>query len=197
MNCGKSGDETWKEYLWRVVFFIICVGCVGGCVFAGYRIHSDRSNPPMGWTELYVLKVVLIATATGMVVEVLKFLRMRLFQASKMDDLYRKKMIRRIALLSGIAIIADGEYRFGDSLYPFHRTRSVTNACMSNLRQIDGAIDQYMLDHDNKRPKSMSDLVPAYITRTPRCPQSDPTADYPLTSPPTCPGHIRGHSLPP
>jgi prepilin-type N-terminal cleavage/methylation domain-containing protein len=67
------------------------------------------------------------------------------------------------------------------------RTKSQTNACLNNLRQISGAKDQYALDHNNTVP-ALSDLTPTYISKTPQCPAT--TAVYvpgALTADPTCP----------
>ena len=78
------------------------------------------------------------------------------------------------------------------------RTKSQQNACINNLRQIDGAIYQYKLDHNNTPPGTVgADLVPTYISRTPRCPASAATATYAIASPPVCPTPVAGHSLPP
>ena len=51
------------------------------------------------------------------------------------------------------------------------RVKSIANACVNNLRQIDGAKDQYALDHSNAVPSALSDLVGtnAYIKATPVC----------------------------
>jgi prepilin-type N-terminal cleavage/methylation domain-containing protein len=49
------------------------------------------------------------------------------------------------------------------------RTKSIANACVNNLRQIDGAKDQYALDNNNTAPTAMGDLVPTYIKATPTC----------------------------
>lgn len=77
------------------------------------------------------------------------------------------------------------------------RTKSQQNACINNLRQIDGAIDQYKLDHGNTNPGSVdSDLVPVYISRKPRCPGTAGDTAYAIASPPTCPGSVAGHALP-
>lgn len=50
------------------------------------------------------------------------------------------------------------------------RTKSQTNACINNLRQIDGAKDQYALEKDGATPADMAALVPEYIKKTPNCP---------------------------
>ena len=80
----------------------------------------------------------------------------------------------------------------------FHqaRSRSMVNACINNLRQIDGATDQYRLDHNNKSPTSISDLVPTYISKTPIC-QSGGT--YEIALPGKAPKCSFGgaHVLPP
>jgi prepilin-type N-terminal cleavage/methylation domain-containing protein len=47
------------------------------------------------------------------------------------------------------------------------RTKSQTNACINNLRQISGAKDQYALDKGGTAPTAIGDLVSTYITKTP------------------------------
>ena len=51
------------------------------------------------------------------------------------------------------------------------RSKSIQNSCINNLRLIDGAKDQYALDHSNAAPSALSDLVGtnAYIKDTPNC----------------------------
>lgn len=51
------------------------------------------------------------------------------------------------------------------------RTKSIQNSCYNNLRLIDGAKDQFALDHANKAPAALADLVGtnAYIMETPVC----------------------------
>jgi prepilin-type N-terminal cleavage/methylation domain-containing protein len=51
------------------------------------------------------------------------------------------------------------------------RTKSIQNTCINNLRLIDGAKDQYALDHSNAAPAALADLVGtnAYIKDTPTC----------------------------
>jgi hypothetical protein len=51
------------------------------------------------------------------------------------------------------------------------RTKSIQNACYNNLRLLDGAKEQYALDHANAAPRALADLVGtnAYIKETPVC----------------------------
>ncbi|TAN38883.1 MAG: type II secretion system protein [Verrucomicrobia bacterium] len=49
------------------------------------------------------------------------------------------------------------------------RSNSMKNSCFNNLRLIDGAKDQYALDHSNAAPTQLSDLVGPYIKETPVC----------------------------
>ena len=51
------------------------------------------------------------------------------------------------------------------------RKKSQQKACLNNLRQISGAIDQYKLDNANSTP-TLANLVgaTAYIKATPVCP---------------------------
>ena len=49
------------------------------------------------------------------------------------------------------------------------RLNAQTNACIANLKQIEGAMVLYELD-GNSRATATSDLVPTYIKVTPTCP---------------------------
>ena len=51
------------------------------------------------------------------------------------------------------------------------RVKSIANACVNNLRQIDGAKDRFALDNSNVAPTLISQLVGtnAYIKATPVC----------------------------
>ena len=84
------------------------------------------------------------------------------------------------------------------------RTTSQKNACINNLRQMDGAVQQYALEQ--KQPSSatyqMSDLQP-YIKLTslgaiPGCPAGgDYTVGTCVTNPPVCSlSTTAGHALP-
>ena len=81
------------------------------------------------------------------------------------------------------------------------RTTSQTNACINNLRQMDGAVQQYALE--NKLASSASytlSSIKPYIKLTsagalPACPAGgtySPGAS--VTNPPTC--SVTGHALP-
>jgi hypothetical protein len=80
---------------------------------------------------------------------------------------------KRIAplLIAGLAVFLGAA--FGLNLWPFHhvnRTTSATNPCINNLRQLDGAIQQWALEH-HKQPGdrvTMEDIKPYLGTRSPR-----------------------------
>jgi len=81
------------------------------------------------------------------------------------------------------------------------RTTSQTNACINNLRQMDGAVQQYALE--NKLASTASYTLSAiqpYIKLTsagalPSCPAGGTYAPgSTVTNPPTC--TVTGHALP-
>jgi prepilin-type N-terminal cleavage/methylation domain-containing protein len=81
------------------------------------------------------------------------------------------------------------------------RTTSQQNACINNLRQMDGAVQQYALE--NKLPSTAGYTLTAiqpYIKLTtggnlPGCPAGGSyTPGSTVTNPPTC--TITGHALP-
>ena len=73
------------------------------------------------------------------------------------------------------------------------RTKSQTNACINNLRQISGAKDQYALDHNNTAPTALSDLVSTYITKDPVCPAGGSYTIGALGADPSC--NQSGHTI--
>ena len=81
-----------------------------------------------------------------------------------------------IALLAAIAIPS----------FVSARTKSQTSACKNNLRQIDGAKDQYALENNNTAPATVAALVSDYIKKTPVCPNGGTYAVGALGSDATC-----------
>jgi len=81
------------------------------------------------------------------------------------------------------------------------RTTSQQNACINNLRQMDGAVQQYALENKlaSSQSYALSDLKP-YIKLTsasalPGCPGGGTySAGTSVTNPPTC--SISTHALP-
>ena len=69
-----------------------------------------------------------------------------------------------VAIIGLLAVIAVPSYVNA-------RTKSMQKSCYNNLRLIDGAKDQFALDHTNSGPGTMADLVGsvAYIKDTPVC----------------------------
>ncbi len=74
------------------------------------------------------------------------------------------------------------------------RSESAQNACIANMRQIEGAVEQAMLS-GIAQPKE-SDLFGAdkYIRVMPTCPSCK--MPYRQFYPPVCPGGVEGHELP-
>ena len=81
------------------------------------------------------------------------------------------------------------------------RTTSQQNACINNLRQFDGAVQQYALENKlaSSATYAMTDLNPYIKLQTggllPKCPGGGSyTAGANVTNAPTC--NIGGHVLP-
>ena len=53
------------------------------------------------------------------------------------------------------------------------RSRAQTNACIANLKQIEGAKETYFLEKKTATPPAMTDLAPDYIKTEPKCPTTD------------------------
>jgi len=80
------------------------------------------------------------------------------------------------------------------------RETAQKQACIANLKQIEGAVQVWLLDDStaavaNASLTSGTNLVPTYIKRTPTCPGG---GAYTVTAePPTCSlSTSKGHTLP-
>ena len=74
------------------------------------------------------------------------------------------------------------------------RTESQKNACIANLKQIEGAVEQAKLA-GTAAPTVANIVGPElYIKVMPTCPTSK--AAYTAIDPPACPGGVDGHELP-
>ncbi len=73
------------------------------------------------------------------------------------------------------------------------RAKTQENACINNLRQISGAKDQYALEHDRKPPTTITDLVPIYIHRDPRCPAGGQYTIGSMEQDPEC--NLQNHTI--
>jgi len=85
------------------------------------------------------------------------------------------------------------------------RTTAQTNTCIANLKQIDGAKEQWALE--NKQGPTATPAISVlagpntYIKNTPLCPATSPAADYTINAidtAPACPsvGTLPAHILP-
>jgi prepilin-type N-terminal cleavage/methylation domain-containing protein len=74
------------------------------------------------------------------------------------------------------------------------RTKSQTNSCINNLRQISGGVQQYALDNNNALASAFGSIVPTYVAKTPIC-KAGGTYNFPanLNSDPTC--DQTGHTI--
>ncbi len=75
------------------------------------------------------------------------------------------------------------------------RTQSHRTLCVNNLTQISRAKDQYAFDHNNIRPRAMTDLVPVYVLRTPQCPLRGTYQLRGLGRDPRCTQAVQGHTI--
>ena len=78
-----------------------------------------------------------------------------------------------------------------------HRAYCCMNACVNNLRQLDGAAQQWALENQKKPGDriTMTDITP-YLRNPLVCPQKGAYKIGPVVSNvPTC--SIKGHALPP
>ena len=67
------------------------------------------------------------------------------------------------------------------------RNSSRGKSCVANLRQIDSAKEQYMMDNrTTTAPSAMTNLVPDYIKSTPACPSGGSYTLGNATTAPSC-----------
>ena len=78
------------------------------------------------------------------------------------------------------------------------RETAERNACVTNLRQIQGAVQVWAIDSGQAAPAqpTMSDLVPNYIRTWPTC-RGVPYTIPAVNADPVCPNGIPGHVLVP
>ncbi|MFH1304907.1 MAG: prepilin-type N-terminal cleavage/methylation domain-containing protein [Candidatus Omnitrophota bacterium] len=74
------------------------------------------------------------------------------------------------------------------------RENAQKNACIANMKQVEGAVVLYSLDNPGTTLASVAALSPDYIKREPLCPSG--TASYTLTAGvPICPNSPSTHYL--
>lgn len=74
------------------------------------------------------------------------------------------------------------------------RETSRTTTCVSNMRQVDSAKEQYAMTANlaSGAPCAFANIVPDYIKQEPACPNSGVYDPQPVGTPPTCtiPEHV-------
>jgi general secretion pathway protein G len=75
------------------------------------------------------------------------------------------------------------------------RQTAQTNACIANLKQVDGAKTLWSLDTGGTGTPGWGDLVTAYIKNTPSCPASSSYNVNAVDADPTCNSGVATHTL--
>ena len=78
------------------------------------------------------------------------------------------------------------------------RTTAQKNACINNLRQIDGAKEQWALENKKKTGDAVADTdITPYIKGgvMPTCPATGTYVIGVVDTPPSCPNNALGHTL--
>ncbi|MDD4941873.1 MAG: type II secretion system protein [Candidatus Omnitrophica bacterium] len=77
------------------------------------------------------------------------------------------------------------------------RQTALQNACIANMKQIEGALAVYAIDSGlSAAPNTTSALVPNYLRVWPRCGSTAYNLPANLDARPTCPNSTAGHNLP-
>jgi hypothetical protein len=78
------------------------------------------------------------------------------------------------------------------------RTTAQKNACINNLRQIDGATEQYLLENSTTTYPGLTDLWGSgnFIKAEPKCPSGGTYTMGSASANPTCSESAAGHVLP-
>ncbi len=77
------------------------------------------------------------------------------------------------------------------------RDTAQKNACIANLKQIQGAIQVWAIDSNKSGSDAVTlgNLVPDYIKKTPACPKSGTYTLSTVDAEPTCSKSADGHTL--
>lgn len=75
------------------------------------------------------------------------------------------------------------------------REKSMRNTCISHLRQVSGAKDQYALSHNGVAPTALDDLIPDIIRHRPVCPAGGSYTVGDLQVDPQCDQGAAGHTI--
>lgn len=94
-----------------------------------------------------------------------------------------------VAIIALLATLAIPWYRRA-------RLETMRSLCVSNLQLIDGGKEQYAMSHTGMPPAVVSDLVPDYLKRTPKCPAGGSYTIGNMTEEPVCSQASSGHLMP-
>src|SRR5947207_1774096 len=101
-----------------------------------------------------------------------------------------KKLVFPLLVVIAVTALMAGIYELNQ--FGYHSRHSSTNACINNLRNLDGAIQQWVLENkvSSNAIVTWSDLVP-YVGRgssgiLPHCPDGGIYTIGKLTDPPRC-----------
>lgn len=75
-----------------------------------------------------------------------------------------------VAVVAVAVIIAVMGTVAGIMTYSSNKNKADRRTCQANQRTIEGAIQMYRAENDDKLPKSVEDLVPYYLKKVPQCP---------------------------
>ena len=78
------------------------------------------------------------------------------------------------------------------------RQTAQKQACIANLKQIQGAIQVWALDNNmagTDKPSAIAALTPNYIKSWPKCNSKEYTLPDNVDTDPTCPAGISNHNL--
>ena len=94
-----------------------------------------------------------------------------------------------VAIIALLAVIAIPWYQRA-------RLETMRALCVSNLQLISGGKDQFVMSHTGAPPATVSDLVPDFVRREPKCPAGGSYTVGSITVDPVCSESALGHTMP-